>query len=1187
MEVVITGVYVYAHDAQSFATTGLAGDLQPIKCYFEEEKNGKSQLTMTLPYDSIGKWQQVKVGRYIKAKVPVRTPPDIDDNAYAQVVESYRVVEAPAVATYSLRSVARAVNPDLRENRVPLFFNSQARDYAQPSALLGVGDTVYKKKKSYKPALTPEEKEQEEEVYAPGKGSGVVAPENLEYIEEVTIPPALNGLEAAAGAVRLEYQLFIVTDVVQGEKNVEITAQHVFYELLNNYTTFKTENEISGAAACVGVFKSMVSPEKRFSILSNCTETVKGLDYNQQSVAQALLDPEEGICARFDAAILRDNYYVYVIQGAGGDRGFVAEYGNNLLGVEYSENIEETYTRIVPWGLDKEGNPVYMDGTVYVDSPYIDDYPAPRVLLLDCSDTAVESEDKENPMTLEQVKAELKRRADEELAAEIDKPRVSMVVDFLSLGDTEEFKQYRDLDKVYMLDHIAVKHKKRGYNFSAEVVGIYFNVNTEKLEEVTIGSLQKGSNKRKIATWQVPTIDGSNIRLQSITAGAIGPGAILESAIRNGVITVDKLAANSVTADKIAAGAVTAGKIDAQAVDAENLKAGAVTADKIESKTITADKLQTGLITAESGLIGEGAIGSAQIADGSITDAKIVELTANKINAGTLSVERLVVVGNEKSIVYAVNEANGTPQLSQTTLDGGSLTQRSITADRIVAEAITSDEIAANAVTANKILSGAVTTEKLDALSVTADKLAAESVTASKIAADVGRTLDLSSNESVKASVVAGVENSAMTLTKDEFTLAFDGKHVMEVDEDSAVFDVDTLTATGQIIGNVVNTQAATTITVPSGSSIQSAIDNLGKYLLGNVTIYVSGQHTENLKIQGFSGPGIFSLRFNSGAVLSGSIEILSCSSVQIHGPSQTECCILSSADNCINVRSVPYFSMYRVYMMGTGAGFGVMADFCMAHLAECNFAGFACGVEGRYNAQIGLYNCIGGGDGDKALSTYAAWAHAGSMVSVYGDTRPVGALYDSSGWGLMRDAGAAPTPASGAEPTVQTTYTLKPSGSRGAVYATRDGSGNYVHAWGYYTNPYQGKNSGAGGYMFGIWLFDGMNDLQSALRGKTIESATLTLKRVNAYGVDGKKARIYSHSLDNVAITDNPNEIFTDTGLEVTLDRGKSASVTLPESILEGIKNGTVRGFGLSSQKYNDLMQLDGTVCDIAVVYS
>lgn len=1188
MEVVVTGIYVYKHDTDSFATTGLAGDLQPTRCYFEEEENGMSQITMTLPYDEFNRWQQVKVGRYIKAKVPVRTPPNIDNNAYAQVVDSYRVVEAPAPHTYNMRSMARVINPDLTVNKIPLFFNNQARDYAKPSALLGVGDDVaFVKKPSYTPDKKPEVEEETEEVYVPGKGSGVMNKENLEYIETVTIPPTLDGMEAAAGVVKLEYQLFIVTEVKQGDDGVDVTAQHVFYELLNNYTTFKTENEITGAAACVGVFENMISTDARFSILSNCTDTVKGLDYNQKSIAQALLDPDEGICAKFGASLLRDNYNLYVIKGAGGDRGFVAEYGNNLLGVEYSENIEETYTRIVPWGIDKDGNVVYMDGTVYVDSPHIDEYPAPRVLLLDCSDTAKESDDKDNPMTLAEVKAELKRRADAELENEIDLPIVSMVVDFLSLGDTEEFKQYRDLDKVYMLDQITVKHKKRGYNFSAKVVGIYFNMLTGMLEEVTIGNLKKGSNTRKIATWQVPTIDGSNIRLQSITAGALGVGAVLESAIRNGVITVDKLAANSVTADKIAAGAVTAGKIDAQAIDVENLKAGAVTADKIAAKTITADKMQSGLITADSGLIAEGAIGTAQIANGSITDAKIVELTANKINAGTLSVERLLIVGSEKSIVFAINEANGTPQLSQTTIDGGSLTQRTITADKIVAESITSAELAANAVTANKILAGAITTEKLDALSVTTDKLAAESVTANKIAADVGRTLDLSSNESVKASVVSGVENSAMTLTKDEFTLAFDGKNVMEVDEDSAVFDVDTLSATGQIIGNVVNTQKAGSYTVKSGASIQSVINNLNKYLLGNVYVYVEGQHTEDVSIQGFYGIGNLYLSFRSGAVFSGSIDIRYCKSVSIIGPSQSERCFLSTAENGVYSYNVERLNVYMLNMYGGGRQRGI---YCLytpgVYIEECALAGFTQGIYITSNSQASVYNCIGGGTGNNAL-TSAAVVNGGAMMTLYGNTRPMGALSDSNGAGLLRDAGTVETSATGDTPVVNTSITATPSATYSCVSSTAAGNSTLVHDWGWYANPFQGKYSAAGGYMHGIWIYsDGLSAVRSAIANKTIVSATLTIKRADAYGTDGKTMRLWYHDKTAKPSGSWPIAILTDTGLTATIDRGKTVTFELTSTLVDKIKSGAMKGFGVSSMSNTDLMQFDATVCDLTVIY-
>ena len=76
-----------------------------------------------------------------------------------------------------------------------------------------------------------------------------------------------------------------------------------------------------------------------------------------------------------------------------------------------------------------------------------------------------------------------------------------------------------------------------------------------------------------------------------------------------------------------------------------------------------------------------------------------------------------------------------------------------VTAAKIVSSAVTTDKLAANAVTANKILSGAVTTDKLSANAVTTDKLAAQSVTANKLASDVGRSLDLSSNNSVKLMV--------------------------------------------------------------------------------------------------------------------------------------------------------------------------------------------------------------------------------------------------------------------------------------------------------------------------------------------------------------------------------------------------------------------------------------------------
>lgn len=161
-------------------------------------------------------------------------------------------------------------------------------------------------------------------------------------------------------------------------------------------------------------------------------------------------------------------------------------------------------------------------------------------------------------------------------------------------------------------------------------------------------------------------------------------------------------------------------KLDAETVKTINLEAevakfGYVTANTVEAQYARLDKANIGTGWIDSAMIGEGVVGTVQIADGSITDAKIVELTANKITAGTLSVERLEIRGTANSIVYALNNITGALQAQNVdTLNGEILTPRSITADRIVAGAITAKEIAAGAITTNHIIAGAITADKLD-----------------------------------------------------------------------------------------------------------------------------------------------------------------------------------------------------------------------------------------------------------------------------------------------------------------------------------------------------------------------------------------------------------------------------------------------------------------------------------------
>ena len=80
-------LYVFDKGAKDFTTTGLVGDLKPIEAVFTEEKNGLSEITVKIPYDAYNKWKAAKVGNIIKCAVPVRVPPVIKSDEYANTVD--------------------------------------------------------------------------------------------------------------------------------------------------------------------------------------------------------------------------------------------------------------------------------------------------------------------------------------------------------------------------------------------------------------------------------------------------------------------------------------------------------------------------------------------------------------------------------------------------------------------------------------------------------------------------------------------------------------------------------------------------------------------------------------------------------------------------------------------------------------------------------------------------------------------------------------------------------------------------------------------------------------------------------------------------------------------------------------------------------------------------------------------
>lgn len=248
------------------------------------------------------------------------------------------------------------------------------------------------------------------------------------------------------------------------------------------------------------------------------------------------------------------------------------------------------------------------------------------------------------------------------------------------------------------------------------------------------------------------SIDGSKIEDSAITESKISNSSITNSKIKDGEIENSKIKDATLTGAKIKDATIGFAKVDSSFIKdltadkayIENLKSsiadiGYLTADEADIKYATIsslevvdgkiDNLETIAITtnnlsakvADLGYLNAdtadlkyanielsnidvanvgtffanvGLIDRATIVDGHVTGfLDSVEVNANKITAGTLVADRILLKGSENGLLYALNNLGELTSTTVDTLDGYVLTDRTINADKIVASSITANEL--------------------------------------------------------------------------------------------------------------------------------------------------------------------------------------------------------------------------------------------------------------------------------------------------------------------------------------------------------------------------------------------------------------------------------------------------------------------------------------------------------------
>lgn len=611
-------VTIYAPNAQDFSTLGL-GALAPYECVVEEQAGGMYELTMTHPMDGAGKWLNIGVGCIVKAPAPVRETPLADEDADGEIPAE------PVTVTRKIYKVQTNTGANLHLRQGPSTSTKILSKYRP-----GTEVVVLSQANGWGQAI----------VRASG-ATGYMSMQYLVYVrdETETIAGDAPSPERVVYPVQSRMQLFRICKVERdaAEREVRVEARHIFYDLLGNVV--KNEYAPEGAAADVvvaGLFERALNPHG-FTVHSQLGGTVTG-EYTRRGLVECLLDPDDGVVPQAGARLIRDNFDVWLLPDMERETGVTIRHGKNLLGATLTTDWDSLVTRIIPVGQDKEGKALLLEGTTYMDSPHIGDYPVICAQAVEY-DVKIGQDGIENAA---QARAKLTELAEADFADNgVDLPTVGLDVDFVALGETEEYRQYADLEAVHLYDTVRVISKSAGIDAAVRVTGYKWDALGKKYESVTLGEI--ADLKTTVYGYE---LQRGSVKTIKIAPGAVGSAQLRELAVQYAHINtaaVEQLSANSITALKayiheLVAESVTTDQLYA---DIASIALAQITTANIENANI--DWAQIGTLAADIATIAKAHLGDADIdwAQIETLTAQVAAIAEAKIAGATIGTAQI------------------------------------------------------------------------------------------------------------------------------------------------------------------------------------------------------------------------------------------------------------------------------------------------------------------------------------------------------------------------------------------------------------------------------------------------------------------------------------------------------------------------------------------------------------------
>lgn len=280
--------------------------------------------------------------------------------------------------------------------------------------------------------------------------------------------------------IKANKQLFRIRNIKKDIKDSKITilAKHIWFDMeKNNWLLDVAPTNKVGHTALEWILARTEMPN-RFKISGDCTK-ISSARYVQMNPIEAIYNADNALLNRFGGELEIDNFNITLHRQRGKTTGIEIRQKKNLTGASYEIDLSSLATRLIPVGK----NGLLLPET-FVDSPLINNYYAPFYYKFNV-DVGV---DENNNVTEDDCYREMRKAAQNLLDSGIDKPNVSIKIDFVELSKTKEYTKYSNLETANLGDSCRVHISDLNLDLTARIVKTVYDCAKKRIIKLELGT---------------------------------------------------------------------------------------------------------------------------------------------------------------------------------------------------------------------------------------------------------------------------------------------------------------------------------------------------------------------------------------------------------------------------------------------------------------------------------------------------------------------------------------------------------------------------------------------------------------------------------------------------------------------------------------------------------------------------